>query len=237
MSQNRSSAVMQQRHEAHDSLDFFPTPPWATRALMTHVPDVALDLRIEGSLDIAPRSVWEPACGEGHMAEVLLESFDLLHASDVFDYGRGYAVGSFVGEGADRAECPFTPDWVITNPPFNLAEAFLARALAEARRGVALLLRMAWLESEGRYERVFRRMPPSTIALFVERVPMHKGRWDPAGSSATAYCWLVWRHGTPTDTTRTIWIPPGQRKALHLASDLRRFTTTPDAPLFADVAA
>ena len=34
MTQNRSHAVMQQRHEAHDSLDDFPTPPWATRALM-----------------------------------------------------------------------------------------------------------------------------------------------------------------------------------------------------------
>ena len=33
MSQNRSSAVMAQRKEPPDSLDFFPTPPWATRAL------------------------------------------------------------------------------------------------------------------------------------------------------------------------------------------------------------
>lgn len=33
MSQNCSSAVMQQRSEPRDSLDDFPTPPWATRAL------------------------------------------------------------------------------------------------------------------------------------------------------------------------------------------------------------
>lgn len=33
MSQNTSTAVMQRRVEAHDSLDDFPTPPWATRAL------------------------------------------------------------------------------------------------------------------------------------------------------------------------------------------------------------
>ena len=37
MSQNRSSAVMQQRSEPHDSLDDFPTPPWATRALCQHL--------------------------------------------------------------------------------------------------------------------------------------------------------------------------------------------------------
>lgn len=37
MSQNTSHAVMAQRAEAHDSLDDFPTPPWATRALIEHV--------------------------------------------------------------------------------------------------------------------------------------------------------------------------------------------------------
>ena len=35
--QNKSHAVMAQRTEPSDSQDFFPTPPWATRALMEHV--------------------------------------------------------------------------------------------------------------------------------------------------------------------------------------------------------
>ena len=33
----------------------------------------------------AKLSVLEPAAGEGHMAEVLREYFDRVHASDVFD--------------------------------------------------------------------------------------------------------------------------------------------------------
>lgn len=37
MAQNRSHAVMAQRIEAPDSRDDFPTPPWATRALLAHV--------------------------------------------------------------------------------------------------------------------------------------------------------------------------------------------------------
>ena len=60
--QNISHAVMAQRHEAKDSLDDFPTPPWATRALLEHV--------INGK-DLNLQSCWEPACGEGHMAKVL----------------------------------------------------------------------------------------------------------------------------------------------------------------------
>jgi hypothetical protein len=55
----------------------------------------------------------------------------------------------------------------------------------------------------------------------MERVPLCKARWDPDGSTATAYCWLVWIHGRepmpPYD------IPPGCRKALTRSSDRRRF--------------
>ena len=35
--QNTSHAVMAQRAELKNSLDDFPTPPWATRALVQHV--------------------------------------------------------------------------------------------------------------------------------------------------------------------------------------------------------
>jgi hypothetical protein len=45
---------------------------------------------------------------------------------------------------------------------------------------------------------------------------MHKGRLAPEGSTATAYCWLVWewnRGGTSLD-----WIPPC-RKRLERSSD------------------
>lgn len=56
-------AIMSQRLDPVDSLDFFPTPPWATRALCEVVlwPEpIVLPLR--------QASVWEPAAGEGHMA-------------------------------------------------------------------------------------------------------------------------------------------------------------------------
>ncbi len=33
----RSANVMNERHQAADSLDYFPTPPWATRALISEV--------------------------------------------------------------------------------------------------------------------------------------------------------------------------------------------------------
>jgi hypothetical protein len=60
---------MARRLEPPDALDFFCTPPWATRALCEHV------LFASGGPYPMPLSAWEPAAGEGHMAEVLMEYF------------------------------------------------------------------------------------------------------------------------------------------------------------------
>lgn len=210
-----AGAVMANRSSARDALDFFPTPPWATRALCEIVmPAFGLHL------DCA--RVWEPACGEGHMSEILREYARYVFASDVHDYGVGAEVGSFVGEGPDvMLSGPKDFDWIITNPPFNLAERFFERAVGEAR-GVALLVRTTWLESKDRYDRIFAVRPPNVVALFCERVPMIKDRWDPRASTATSYTWVVWTHQM-LPGARLFWIPPGQRKRLTLAADYERF--------------
>lgn len=210
-------AVVSNRIEPPDSLDFFPTPPWATRALLLGFP------HLFGAAN--DQHVWEPAAGEGHMVAVLGEVFGQVTASDVHDYGCGFQVGSFVGSGPDVIETPdVTIDWVITNPPFNEATAFVERAREVARHGVAMLVRTSWLEGVGRYQALFRDTPPSLIGQFVERVPMHRGRWDPAGATMTAYAWVIWQHGE--FDTRTRWIPPGQRELLTHSSDAARFAGT-----------
>lgn len=197
------SNIVQRRILPTDSLDFFPTPPWQTRAFVN-------EILFAHGMARPDQSAWEPACGEGHMAEPLRELFAAVHASDVHDYGCGYDLGSFVGDGLDIAQCPFPPDWIISNPPFVKALEFLVRALGEARVGVAFLLRLAWLEAEERYSEVFSSRPPTLIAQCVDRVPMIKGRYDPAASTTMAYAWFVWtteeRRNARTEVT---WIAPG----------------------------
>ena len=216
MSQNTSHAVMAQRREPPDSLDFFPTPPWATRALCQHVlpPLVTHDW-----------SVWEPACGEGHMAYALEPLFKETYASDIFDYGRGYDVADFL----DVAAPPHCVDWIITNPPFNAAMDFTLRALKVARVGVAMLVRTQWIESEERYENLFRPHPPTVFAPFCERVAIHKGGWDPKGSTATSYAWFVW--WIDADPKPMMVIPPGCKKRLTRKDDAKRFGRKTAAPL------
>src|SRR5262249_34859293 len=86
---------------------------------------------------------------------------------------------------------------------------------------VALFARLQWLESAERYVKLFKPHPPTLIAPFTERVPLHKGRWVVNGSTATAYTWIVWVMGTPPQPL--FWIPPGCRKQLSKPDDIARF--------------
>lgn len=204
MAQNESSAVMQRRSEPHDSLDDFPTPPWATRALCEWL----LENGIYKSSIVA-----EPACNRGHMVEPLREFFHVI-ASDIHDYGHGYDVRDYLF--GDAPACDLT----ITNPPFRLAAEFIAQGLRSSRYGVAVIVRTAFLEGQERYRSLFNTTPPSDILQFTERVVMHKGKLTATGSTATAYCWIVWRKPA-SDITKFHWIAPC-RKRLERASDYSR---------------
>ncbi|MCZ4351549.1 hypothetical protein O4H61_03385 [Roseovarius aestuarii] len=211
---NRSSAVRQQRHEPHDSLDDFPTPPWATRALCEW---------LKARCMIPPLAdVREPAANRGHMARVLGEYFARVHASDIHDYGVGYPVCDYL-----FGPVPERSFWVITNPPFKLALAFIERARASAGY-VAMIVRSAFLEGGARYRDLFADDPPRYVLQFCERVVMHKGCLSEHGSTATAYCWLIW---TPArgDMTQLDWIPPGTRKRLERAGDYPAIAVNPGA--------
>ena len=214
MSQNRSTAVMQRRSEPHDSLDDFPTPPWATRALCEWI-------RGFGPISGTCR---EPAANRGHMVRPLREYYPSVIGSDVHDYRAGFPVEDYL-----FGPAPASVEWTITNPPVRLAEQFIARACETSTIGAAVIVRSAFLEGVGRYERLFANRPPTDVLQFTERVVMHKGRLSPKGSTATAYCWLVWRlprTGICAPGPLMGWIPPC-RKRLERPED---YSAAPDLP-------
>ena len=100
------------------------------------------------------------------MSVALAHYFREVRSFDVFDYGFG-GTADFLKH--KHAEGSF--DWVITNPPFRLGEEFVNRSMGVARCGVAMLTRTVFIESVGRYERLFKSNPPSRVAQFTERVP------------------------------------------------------------------
>jgi hypothetical protein len=237
MGQNTSSAVMQQRQEARDSLDDFPTPPWATRALIEKV--IEPILYPSAFQPLGAMTCWEPACNRGFMARPLKEYFRSVHCSDVHDYEW---------EGQDRV-CDFLfpgsepphiaahgVDWIITNPPFRLAEEFIFRALAIAKHGVAIIQRVAFLEGQDRYERLYSKRPPQLVAQFAERVPMNRGTCYHTNSTATAYAWMVWTTNPVWSRTQLTWIPVC-REQLERPGDYMKPPVPDffDAPLFGEI--
>jgi hypothetical protein len=134
--QNRSSAVMQQRKEPHDSLDDFPTPPFATRAVLEWMDANGLISR--------HHVVREPCANRGYMVRPLEEYFTTVLPADIHDYGFGYPVDDYLF-GPDQ----FGVDWTFMNPPFRLAQQFIERGLRTSKEGVAVIVRSAFLEGGG----------------------------------------------------------------------------------------
>jgi hypothetical protein len=185
-----------------DGPDFFPTPAWATHALVDNE-------RFEGR-------IWECACGDGEMARVLQEVGYSVRASDL--HARGFGT-----PGVDFLKAARPVDNIVTNPPYNAAEAFVAHGLKLARRKLALLLRLAFLEGANRANTLFLRTPPSRVWIFSERITFYMKDAARAGSGTTAYAWFVWDK-TAESPPELRWLRPGY-KARHrkvLATGRRR---------------
>lgn len=220
-----STAVMNRRHAAPAGLDFFPTPPWATRALLTHcLPELMADMSTLGRL-----VAWDPCCGAGHMSGVLRESFGHVVESDVADYGQRN-VRDFL-EVVRTSK--YWADCIVMNPPFNKAAAFVLHALTHNPVMVAALVRSNWLEGQTRHGNLFKRFIPVAVFQFVERVPMVAGRWAVNAKTATSYAWVIWLRDPLPEIAAAApvfrWIPPC-RQELTRDDDALRFGGCSDLP-------
>jgi hypothetical protein len=169
--------------------DFFPTPAWATHAL------------VENEEFSGP--IWECACGNGAMSTVLEERGHQVYSSDLYDRGFGNTGIDFT-----RSEKRF--ENIVTNPPYNSAESFVKTGLKLANQKFALLLRLAFLEGSNRQKTLFSLTPPSRVWVFSERITFYPAGAVKGGSGTTAYAWFVWDRKAP-DATELKWIEPGYK--------------------------
>lgn len=180
-------AHMESRRLSKDSLEYFPTPPWATRALLN-------ELLIPQFFELRTKRVREPCAGGGHMVAPLRERFAHVDVADIHDWGIGPEIRDFCDETPARllADGHELPHWTIVNPPFEQSVRFFERAWDISIEGVAVFCRLGWLSGQERFRRVFGPRPPSFVCPFSERVALIEGAWDPEASTATDYAWYVW---------------------------------------------
>jgi hypothetical protein len=172
-----------------DGPDYFPTPGWATHAL-------ADNEKFNGE-------IWESACGNGAMSDVLAMYGNKVVSSDLYDRGYGDA-------GVDFLDCNRRAANIVTNPPYNSAEGFVRSGLEKADRKFALLLRLAFLEGANRQRTIFSRCPPSRVWIFSERITFYPANAVQKGSGTTAYAWFVWDKDAPGQTELK-WFEPGYK--------------------------
>jgi len=177
------SCQVQRHPDAERGLDLYETPAVATEAL-PHVEKV-------------PQQVWEPAAGRGAIVNVLRGHGHAVIASDVYDYGGLDFVGDFLAQQNMPPGC----DCILTNPPFQIANEFVAHAL-DLCPHVVMLLRLAFLESERR-SKVLEGRGLARVHLFRKRLPMmHRDGWQGRkANSGMAFGWFVWIRGYDTGPT------------------------------------
>lgn len=150
--------------------DYYPTPEQCTQALLDF-------LKIQ-----KPSVIWEPACGEGFMSEVFKKNGYEVISTDINSYGYEDDVCDFIT--SKSVAC----DWIITNPPFSLAEDFIRKCIS-LKKPFAMLLKSQYWHSKKR------------LSLFLEHKPQYvlPLTWRPdfefgkrGGAPTMEVIWTVW---------------------------------------------
>lgn len=165
--------------------DYYATEPKATELLLT--------------LETFNKDILEPAAGEGHMSEVLINGGYNVTSYDIIDRGYGDGVLDFLSDDIKS--------WhgdIVTNPPYKYAKQFVEKALDIIPEGnkVAMFLKIQFMESKGRKD-LFLNHPPKVIYVSSSRLLCVKnGDFENKSkdSSAVAYCWYIWEKGYKGET-------------------------------------
>jgi hypothetical protein len=172
--------------------DLYETPDVAVHALM----------RVEQ----LPGVIWEPACGPGRIVNVLRGAAHKVFATDLVDYGCPDSESriDFLME----RHPPFHVGAIVTNPPFKLANEFVAHALTLGVPKVVMLLRLNFYESQRRCG-ILDSGLLARIHVFRKRLPMmHRAGWEGRkANSGMPFAWFVWSldHTGPTIIDRISW--------------------------------
>ena len=163
--------------------DYYATDPIALEIFLNKLKEDGIELH---------KSIWECACGEGHLSEVLKKRGFNVWSTDLVD--RGYGIGNtdFLKSIPDK----WSGD-ILTNPPYKYAKEFVEKAIEVTRNGcyTIMFLKIQFLEGQARKE-MFKKYPPKFVYVNSARQTCYiNGDMSKKMSSATCYCWFVWEKG------------------------------------------
>ncbi len=159
--------------------DWYQEPPWAIDALL------AAERPFNGL-------VWDPCCGGGNIPRRLIAAKVDATASDIANRGYGLTGIDFFALSDDR---PAEVASIVSNPPYDSAQAFVDHALTLTTDRVCVLLRLAFLEGQKR-RAWFQTVPLARVHVSSRRMSMPPGGTDvPAKGGTVAFAWFCFEHG------------------------------------------
>ena len=175
-------------HSDHsrEYLDYYATEPLATELLL--------------KLEQFDKNIWECACGQGHISEVLVKNNYNVRSTDLVDRGYGQGGIDFI------KEKDLWDGDIITNPPCRYAHEFIEHALKVVTDGhkIAVFLRITFLEGKKR-RKLYNKYPPKLIYVASTRLKCSLGgKFNEMSGSAACYAWFIWEKGF-TGVTQLKW--------------------------------
>lgn len=159
--------------------DFFETPANATCSLLAHL-NIPEDV-----------TLWEPSCGMGAISKIL----EKVHKGPVLSTELNtdrYGIGGVDFLHAEQY-VPKGRFWVVTNPPFALANDFVRKAFAYGAERVIYLLRYNYCESAKVREDILGGGHLLRVMLIKERLKMKPYGWTGRDlSSKQCHAWFIW---------------------------------------------
>ncbi len=134
------------------------------------------------------------------MSLVLEETSCAVPSSDLYQRSYGEPVHYFLAPQRSA-------DNIVTNPPYNCAEGFVASGVKQAHRKFALLLRLAFLEGANLANTIFARIPPARVWVFSESITFYPKGAVVKGTVTTAYACFVSDKDAPGNTELK-WFKP-----------------------------
>ena len=164
--------------------DFYATNPHALEILLDSLKRDGFELH---------KYIWECACGEGHLSNVLEKNGYVTTNTDLVD--RGYK-NNFQQLDFLTTDTIFDGD-ILTNPPYKYAREFVEHALDILKDGYycIMLLKIQFLEGQTRLN-LFKKYPPKYVYVNSARqLCAMNGEFEKYKATAICYCWFIWEKG------------------------------------------
>lgn len=190
-------------NKERESLDYYATPPREVLNILQQL-----------NYNFDEKTILEPCAGGGHMLKGILDYCDLKNQKPLKIIATEYKERPNITEKEIIYNLDFLDDnypidiadIIVMNPPYATIEPFLIRALEIYEDKLIVLCRLQVLEGLSRYKNIFSTNPPQFIYQYVDRIQCWKGGKESTGSSAQAYCWLIWDRNAENKEPILRWI-------------------------------